>query len=236
MKSITKPMERKKILEQKAGRFKVEKELWLTYKAHFGQEWAQEQLQDLQEDKREEEKFQQQIHRRQQIHQRNYLRNRMYEWIKFKNIKMGPESAHLFLKGDLLDSLLRDLIPLTKSEMMVVNPYVERCAFSDLLIQASERGVKVTLITQNTDKDYSGRRKQDKQRYHKQLHDSSIEVHYNGSVHAKLLILDNQVLSVSSMNLYSESVAGKLWEAGMVTVEPINIQRAIGSFNELVRQ
>jgi hypothetical protein len=38
------------------------------------------------------------------------------------------------------------------------------------------------------------------------------------------------------MNLYSESVAGKLWEAGMVTVEPMNIERALSSFHELIHQ
>lgn len=236
MKSYTKPMERKNILEQRSGRFKVEYELWLQYKAYFGEEWAKEKLEELEEDKREEERFQQLIRRRQQNQQQNYLRNRMYEWIKFKNIKMGPDSAHLFLKGDLLDSLLRDLIPLTKNEILVVNPYVERCAFSDSLVQASERGVKVVLVTQRPDSSWSGKRIRDKEKYHKKLNDSSINVYYNNSVHAKLFILDKQVLSVSSMNLYSESVAGKLWEAGMVTVEPTNMQRALDSFNELIKQ
>ena len=68
------------------------------------------------------------------------------------------------------------------------------------------------------------------------MNESSIQVHYYNSVHAKLFILDTQVLSVSSMNLYSESTAGKFWKAGMVTVEPINIDRALDSFNELVSQ
>jgi len=226
-------MEKMKILEQSSGRFKVEKELWLKYKAHFGEEWAKEKLEDLEEDKREEERNKQLIRRRQQIQEQNYLRNRMYEWIKFKNIKMGPESAHLFLKGDLLDSLLRDLIPRTKNEILVVNPYVEQCAFSDNLIQASENGVKVILVTQMPNSNWSGKRTRGKELYHKRLNDSNIQVIYNDSVHAKIFILDKQILSVSSMNLYSESVAGKLREAGMVTIEPTNIQRALDFMNDL---
>jgi phosphatidylserine/phosphatidylglycerophosphate/cardiolipin synthase-like enzyme len=236
LKPILKALEKQKIVEDAPGGFKVEYELWLKYKAHFGEDWAKEKLAELAEEKREEERYQSLLLQRQELKDQNYLRERMFEWIKFKNISMGKNSAHLFLKGDLLDSLLRDLIPRTRNKILVVNPYVESCAFSDSLIQASEKGVKVVLVTQKIESNWSGKRVRDKEKYHKRLNESSIEVHYNDSVHAKLFILDDQVLSASSMNLYSESVAGKLWEAGIVTVEPTNIQRAMESFNDLIKQ
>ena len=236
LKPILKALEKQKIVEDAPGGFKVEYELWLKYKAHFGEDWAKEKLEELAEEKKEEGRLQSLLLQRQNLKDQNYLRERMFEWIKFKNISMGKNSTHLFLKGDMLDSLLRDLIPRTRNEILVVNPYVEPCAFSDSLIQASEKGVKVVLVTQKTESNWSGKRIRDKEKYHKRLNDSSIEVHYNDSVHAKIFILDNQVLSASSMNLYSESVAGKLWEAGIVTVEPTNIQRAMESFNDLIKQ
>ena len=236
MKPYIKSLEQQKILEDAPGGFKVEYELWLKYKAHFGEEWAKEKLVELAEEKKREEQYQNLILERQKQREQNYLKERMYEWIKFKNIEMGNNSAHIFLKGDLLDALLRDLIPRTKNEIIIVNPYVEQCAFSDSLIKASERGVKVILLTQKPNSNWSGKRTRDKEYYHKRLNESSIEIHYDNSVHAKLFILDKQILSVSSMNLYSESVAGKLWEAGIVTIEPTNIQRAINAFNDLINQ
>jgi hypothetical protein len=137
MKPYIKSLEKQKILEDAPGGFKVEYELWLKYKAHFGEEWAKEKLVELAEEKKREEQYQNLILERQKQREQNYLKERMFEWIKFKNIEMGNNSAHIFLKGDLLDALLRDLIPHTKNEIIIVNPYVEQCAFSDSLIKAS---------------------------------------------------------------------------------------------------
>jgi hypothetical protein len=58
---------------------------------------------------------------------------------------------------------------------------------------------------------------------------------FNDSVHAKLFILDNQVLTASSMNLYSDSVAGKLWEAGIITIDTTNTQRFTQSIDQLLK-
>ena len=130
---------------------------------------------------------------------------------------------------------MRDLIPLTKKELIVVNPYIEKCALCESLINASNREVNVTLITQKPDNKYNSKRDLGKINFHKTIKESPIDLYYNDSLHAKLFILDNQVLSASSMNLYSESIAGKLWEAGIITTDPTNIQRATQSIDQLLK-
>jgi hypothetical protein len=45
--------------------------------------------------------------------------------------------------------------------------------------------------------------------------------------------LDKQVLAASSMNLYSESIGGKLWEAGIVSTDQSNLKLVIKSYQQL---
>ena len=75
----------------------------------------------------------------------NHLRDRVREWIKFKKIDVNPVCSHVYLKGDQLDSLICDLIPLSKKEILVVSPYVEKSALCDLLMQGIKKGIDVQL-------------------------------------------------------------------------------------------
>ena len=58
-------------------------------------------------------------------------------------------------------------------------------------------------------------------------------MYYNESIHAKMFLLDKQVLALGSMNLYSDSTAGKLWEAGMYSLDKVCIKSALESFSQL---
>ncbi|MCK4825526.1 hypothetical protein KA005_57795, partial [bacterium] len=60
-----------------------------------------------------------------------------------------------------------------------------------------------------------------------------IKLYYNESIHAKMFLLDKEVLALGSMNLYSDSTAGKLWESGMFTVDRVSIKSAMESFDQL---
>lgn len=148
-------------------------------------------------------------------------------------MKINPNCSHIYLQGDDLDSLISDLILFSQNEILVVNPYVEKCSLSENLIDASNRGGKITLITQSPFADYNGRRKQVKIKFHNIIKESPIKLYYNDSIHAKLFILDNQVLTASYMNIYSESIAGKLWEAGIITTDQTNIILAKQSLEQL---
>ena len=234
-KLIMKELEKEGLIEDRGG-FKVEYNLWLQYKAHFGDDWAKGKLVEIEDERKREEEFLRLSAERKRIERENHLKRRFQEWVKFMNIDVKPEISHVFLKGDRLDSLIRDLIPLSKKEILVVNPYVEKSALCDLLIQGIGKGVDVQLVTRSPERDvYVGSRRNDKKRvYHKALSDSGVQVFYNDDVHAKLFILDKQVLAISSMNLYSESIAGKSWEAGIVSTDQSNIKMALESYQQLI--
>jgi len=46
-----------------------------------------------------------------------------------------------------------------------------------------------------------------------------VVLNYDPDVHAKLVIVDDEVAIVSSMNFNQSSSAGKTWEAGLVTID-----------------
>jgi len=231
LRTVIKELKSEGLLEEKYGGFWVDYDLWLGYKAHFGDDWAKKKIAELEEEREEQERLS--AIREKRISETHLMR-RVQEWIKFKKLDIESDCTHIYLKGDLLDSLVSDLIPLARKEILVVNPYLEKCSLCDLLITAGQKGLDVKIITQSTATGYEGRRKKDKINYHNTIKDSEIKFYYNESVHAKLFILDNQVLTASSMNLYSESVAGKLWEAGIVTTEVSNIKLAKASFDQLL--
>ena len=220
------------ILEENFSEFRVEYNLWLTYKAHFGDEWAKKKLRQIEEGT----EWKQVILRRiaEEKKKESSLKTRVKEWIKFKKIGLPENSSHIFLRWDQLDSLLRDLIPLTKKEIIVVNPFVEKSGLCDLFMLGVSGGANVELVTRSPKKDFNGHRKTGKMLYHKNLLEYGVQVFYNDNVHAKLFILDKQVLIASSMNLYSESIAGKLWEAGIASIDSNNVKLAVDTYQQLL--
>jgi hypothetical protein len=220
------------ILEENYSEFRVEYNLWLAYKAHFGDDWAKKKLREIEEGT----EWRQVILRKlaEENEKRSNLKTRVREWIKFKKIGLPKNLSHIFLRWDQLDSLLRDLIPLTKKEVIVVNPFVEKSGLCDLLMLGVSRGVNVELVTRSPNRDFESTRKTGKMLYHKNLIEYGVQVYYNENVHAKLFILDNEVLIASSMNLYSESIAGKLWEAGIASIDSNNVKLALETYQQLL--
>ena len=230
IKSITDELRSEGILDRKYSGFWVDYDLWIEYKAHFGDEWAIKKKEELEEEREEKERLLALIKKKKL---ENHLRYRVREWIKFKNIDVNPDCSHVYLIGDLLDSLLRDLIPLSKKEILVVNPFVQKSAICDLFTQGIKKGVDVQVITRSPETDKYPESRRAKIVYHKTLIESGIQLFCNENVHAKLFILDKQVLTASSMNLYSESIGGKLWEAGIVSIDPSNLKLVIESYQQL---
>jgi phosphatidylserine/phosphatidylglycerophosphate/cardiolipin synthase-like enzyme len=214
----------------------LDNDLWHEYRAHLGDERSKGIVEERRRKKREFSTILRNLNRarseRQTEHEGN-LRERIGEWIKFNKVEHNPPISHLYLTGKQLDSLLEALIPYSSSEIHVVNPYVEKCTLSNLLVDASNSGREVKLITQSPTKDYEGKRKEAKIRFHETMKQSGVKMYYNESIHAKMFLLDKEVLALGSMNLYSDSTAGKLWEAGMFTVDNVSIKSASESFNQL---
>lgn len=133
------------VLEENFSEFRVEYNLWLTYKAHFGDEWAKKKLRQIEEGT----EWKQVILRRiaEEKKRESSLKARVKEWIKFKKIGLPENSSHIFLRWDQLDSLLRDLIPLTKKDIIVVNPFVEKSGLCDLLMLGVSGGARAANLS-----------------------------------------------------------------------------------------
>lgn len=230
LKPLIKELKREGLLEEKHGGLWVEYNHWIGYQAYYGDDWAIKKIAELKEEREEKERLVA-LMKKKEIE--NHLRYRVLDWVKFKKITTNKIFSHIYLKGDLMDSLLRDLIPLSKKEILVVNPYLQKSAICDLCTQGINKGVDVQVITRSPEKDQYPESRRAKMVYHKTLIESGVQLYYNENVHAKLFILDKQVLSASSMNLYSESIGGKLWEAGIVSIDPSNLILAIESYQQL---
>ncbi|MCE7741338.1 MAG: hypothetical protein GOP50_02665, partial [Candidatus Heimdallarchaeota archaeon] len=78
---------------------------------------------------------------------------------------------------------------------------------------AQDENIVVRVVIRPTDDEK-------KKKYHKLLKDIGVEVFYNETVHAKLIVVDRAVAIASSMNFTVFSTGGQSWEAGMVSIEP----------------
>ena len=157
------------------------------------------------------------------------------QWRQVKKLDFSLENKHFFLVGRHLDELSKELISNAKSEVLVVNPYVNHCDLSNTLRNASKNNVIVNLVTRPP-----GRRSKytqhDMREYHKLLKEDGVKVIYNKAVHAKLIVVDRAVAVTSSMNLFSTSSSGASWEAGLISVEEKVVESVVNSVLELLEK
>ncbi len=139
------------------------------------------------------------------------------EWKGLKKLDIDLSNKHFFLSERYLDELSKDLITQAKSEVLVVNPYVEKCALSDSMRGVADR-VDVTLLTRPPEMDREEFQERKKE-YHGHLVQDNVKVVYNKVVHAKIAVVDRAVSIVSSMNFNPRSSGGASWEAGLVTID-----------------
>jgi len=139
----------------------------------------------------------------------------LYNWRRQKRI--NTELNHFFLEDKLLDELSEKLIEHANVDVLVTNPYVERCHLSNTLTSAIAKGTRVRLVTRSpTSERYHQIMRQ---KYHSKLKEEGVSITYDDSVHAKLIVVDRAVATVSSMNFVVSSSGGASYEAGLVTVE-----------------
>jgi len=157
------------------------------------------------------------------------LINWINQWRKVKRLDFSLENKHFFLEGRYLDDISGELISHAKSEVLVVNPFVQSCDLSNLLRDVSKQGVEVTLITHRPNKE-------DREKYHRYMKNDGITINYNKSAHAKLITVDRAVAVVSSMNFYSGSSGGAQWEAGIISVEEKVVESIVDSILRLLEK
>lgn len=164
--------------------------------------------------------------------QQSHLISRIDAWIEFRGLEISLSPKHFFVEGDMLDDITKDMITQSLKEVLIVNPFVDKCTLSDSLIGSSNSGKEVILVTRPPQKSnaYVDRAEE----YHQIISDSGVKIIYNRNVHAKLLVLDRAVAIVSSMNLYSTSTAGASWEAGIVTIDDRVVEPITNSILSLI--
>jgi phosphatidylserine/phosphatidylglycerophosphate/cardiolipin synthase-like enzyme len=157
------------------------------------------------------------------------------EWKAFKKLSFSLDARHFFLEGDYLDDLSKDLIRRAKKEVLVVNPYVELCNLSKALVTAVGNNVKVIVITRSP-YDKEPEIMKEKQNYHDTLVKEGIIIHYDRRIHAKLLVVDNQIAIISSMNFITSSDGGLTWEAGMISIDDSIVKSVHNTIHGLLKK
>ena len=68
---------------------------------------------------------------------------------------------------------------------------------------------------------------------HEWLMNAGISVLYHKDIHAKIIVIDNLLAVVSSMNFIINATAGKSWEAGMVSMDQDTVDTVRASITDL---
>jgi phosphatidylserine/phosphatidylglycerophosphate/cardiolipin synthase-like enzyme len=167
------------------------------------------------------------------------IANFVVKWRAFKNLSFSLDARHFFLEGTYLDDLSKDLIRQARKEVLLVNPFVEECHLSNTLIDAVANKAKVIVITRNPfDNRHDNRQDiiKEKQEYHETLKREGITINYDRRIHAKLLVVDEQIAVISSMNFYSTSSGGSSWEAGMISIDDAIVNSVHNTIHQLLKK
>ena len=150
------------------------------------------------------------------------------QWKKVRKLDFSLEHEHFFLEGRHLDDFSKELISHAKSEVLVVNPFIQECDLSNTLREVKKKGIEVQIITRlphDKHPEYLMR----KEEYHARLKQDGVKLIYKRKVHAKLLVVDRAVAIASSMNFYPNSSAGVSWEAGLISTDPNVVKSMVQS-------
>ena len=157
----------------------------------------------------------------------------LIQWATDKPINLAVKSKQFFIEGLRLTALAMDLIGKAKDEILVTSPFVDSCHPITSLTEAKDRRVNIRIVTTRPTKDKSDAKKVE---CHALLRKKGVNIHYISNIHAKIIIIDNKVTIVSSMNLYSGSTGGGLLEAGIVSFENKVVESASKYINDLLAQ
>jgi len=165
------------------------------------------------------------------------IANFVVKWRAFKNLSFSLDARHFFLEGTYLDDLSKDLIRQARKEVLLVNPFLEECHLSNTLIDAVANGAKVTVITRSpSSRDNNPEVLKEKQDYHESLMKEGVTMNFDRRIHAKLLVVDEQIAVISSMNFYSHSTGGSSWEAGMISIDDSIVSSVHKTIEQLLKK
>ncbi len=135
------------------------------------------------------------------------------------------DHLHFFLDGINLSEFTRKLFGQAKKSIYVVNPFVDKAGLGTALRDAAKGGIEVSLITRRP------RDKPTRWGFHKTLVKENVALYYSGfedtggGVHSKLIIVDDEIAIVSSMNFTAHSENAN-YETGIVTIDKAVVESA----------
>ena len=203
-----------KLLQKREDRsYQLDSDLVGEYRRYFEKEQSSREIAPIQDD-------------REPSTESDEWAKWIMSWRDVSSLSFSLEHLHFFLDEKHLYPFSTLVISRAESQVLVVNPYVEKCDLSDNLLEPIQQGKEVMVITRPASK--RGKKSSNKiaeiRNYLLHLDEQGIDVRLDDYVHAKLIVVDEMVAVVSSMNLYPGSLVGKPWEAGMVSIDPKTVK------------
>jgi len=144
----------------------------------------------------------------------------MYSFCENNEITYTSDQGFFYLPDELL-AIFQDLI-LTRpaKRMLIVNPFINYQLLKKKLIILRGKGTLIEIITRPPALDSQ------EYKIHTELSEKGIKIYYNDTIHAKMIILDDELALISSMNFIKQSVTPYnspirgSWESGVVITKP----------------
>jgi len=150
------------------------------------------------------------------------------DWKRLKQLDFSMETSHFFLTGMNLDDYTKQLIRMAREIILIANPYLDICYLTEALIDSAQSFTKIKVVTR-----YPGRKEGRKGYCHMKLKKANIQLRYDRQIHSKIIVVDNEVAVVSSMNFYSGSSGGASKEAGIVSLDKKIVESAANYISKL---
>jgi phosphatidylserine/phosphatidylglycerophosphate/cardiolipin synthase-like enzyme len=150
------------------------------------------------------------------------------DWRRVKKLDFSIESKHFFLGGTDLDEFTKELIKMAKNTILLANPYLESCYLTDLLIDSAKNQTEIRIVTRPPERETK------KVECHSRLRKTGVILRYDNQIHSKIIVVDNKVAIVSSMNFYSGSSGGASKEAGIVSIDEKVVESATNYIKRLL--
>ncbi len=147
-------------------------------------------------------------------------------WLKLEKPEIWSNKNHFFLEGHYLDSFTKFIINQAFKTIIIVNPFIDRSTPTQLLVKARREGRTVALVTRPPTGSYY-------MKLHQWLKETGITILYYKDIHAKIVLVDDSVAVVSSMNFIKNATSGASWEAGMVSVDKDTVDSVKASIADL---
>ena len=132
-------------------------------------------------------------------------------WVQLQKPEIVYTNEHFYLEGHYLDSFTRFILTNAFNTIIVVNPFFDFSTSTQLMVKAKRNGKIVVMVTRPPRGPYF-------LKLHTTLKKEGVKMMYHTDLHAKLIIIDDLVAVVSSMNFMQRAAAGITWEAGIVTM------------------